>query len=292
MIGQGVYIGRFAPSPTGPLHFGSLVAALASFLDARHFHGQWHLRIEDLDPPRESRRAPAQIMDQLTAHGLHWDGPVRYQSQRLAAYQVALDELERAGQTYPCTCSRKSFDGIYPGRCRQRQFAATAAPYATRLRVTDETITIHDRCAGTCRWQLEQDVGDFIIKRKDGLFAYQLAVVVDDGFEGVTDIVRGNDLLDSTPRQIWLARCLGLTPPRYLHLPVIVDDRGDKLSKQAHAPAIGTTAPLENLRKALRALGQATLEDAGSVDTLLGKAITAWQPDRIPRAANIRWSSL
>lgn len=292
MTGQDVYTGRFAPSPTGPLHFGSLVAALASFLDARHAGGSWHLRIEDLDPPRESTEAPGQIIEQLTAYGLHWDGPVRYQSERLPAYDAALKQLAAAGLVYPCTCSRNSFEGIYPGRCRNRQFDATEEPYAIRLRVDQQTITIDDRVAGQCHWQLQQDVGDFIIKRKDGLFAYQLAVVVDDGFEAVTDVVRGNDLLDSTPRQVWLARCLGLQPPRYLHLPVIVDDNGDKLSKQTHAPPLRTTAPLPLLRKALHALGQRVPDGVTSVDTMLAHAINDWQAGSIPRVNQIRWSSL
>lgn len=288
MNGQGDYTGRFAPSPTGPLHFGSLVAALAGFLDARHHGGRWLLRIEDLDPPRESASAPADIMAQLRACGLIWDGDVLYQSMRGDAYREALDRLEQAGLSYPCTCSRAEVDRVYSGKCRHNIFSDQHSAYAVRVRVDDAVITLNDRVAGTSEWRLARDVGDFIVKRRDGYFAYQLAVVVDDAFQGITHVVRGNDLLDSTPRQMYLAQCLGYAPITFCHVPVIVDAQGDKLSKQNRAAPVGTEAPLAILRQALTALGQGSITGAATVDALLATAIDAWDPSAIPRAAHIR----
>lgn len=284
------YVGRFAPSPTGPLHFGSLVAALASFLDARHNGGMWLLRIEDLDPPRESAEAPAQIIAQLQALGLEWDGDILYQSGRLAAYRRALDELTEAGLTYPCTCSRRDVGPIYDGICRGKSFDM-AEPYAIRFLVGDAEVRLEDRILGPRSWHLDKDVGDFIIRRKDGLLAYQLAVVVDDAFQQVSHVVRGNDLLDSTPKQIALFRSLGYATPSFAHLPVIVDDKGFKLSKQAGAQPIDTSEPVPLLRRALSALGQAPAGD-GKLSTVLDRAITGWNIDRIGTRASIALSSL
>jgi len=286
------YVGRFAPSPTGPLHFGSLVAALASFLDARHYGGRWLLRIEDLDPPRESKAAPGQIVAQLEAFGLSWDGEILYQSHRIEAYESALARLTAAGLTYPCTCSRQSIDGVYSGHCRARTFDGVDAEFAVRVRVPDSRLRMVDRVCGTLDWHLGRDVGDFIVKRKDKLFAYQLAVVVDDAFQGVTDVVRGSDLLDSTPRQMYLAQCLGFPAMRYCHFPVVVGHDGQKLSKQTRAPAVATTEPLPVLRKALKALGQPACEDASDVARLIAAAVANWDPGRIPRIDGIPYASL
>lgn len=275
------YVGRFAPSPTGPLHFGSLVAALASYLDARHQHGRWLVRIEDLDPPRESTEAPAQILHQLAAFGFEIDGDVLYQSTRLDAYQEALEELTAAGLTFPCDCSRKSYDGVYPGRCRTR---TPTGEVAIRVRVEDEQVVgMNDRILGQHQWQLGEDVGDFIVRRKDGLFAYQLAVVVDDGFQDITHIVRGNDLLDSTPRQLYLTDALGYRPVSYAHIPLILGPDGSKLSKQAHAAAIDTADPMPILRRALAALGQPSHPGESSPSRLLQLASRDWDVELVPR---------
>jgi len=278
------YIGRFAPSPTGPLHFGSLVAALASFLDARNAGGLWLLRIEDLDPPRESSYAPREIMSQLSALGLTWDKDVLYQSSRLEAYEETLNRLHSHGFAYPCTCSRKSVPRVYPGTCRQRKIAGTEE-YSIRLRVDAEAMEFTDRLFGLQRWSFGKEVGDFIIKRKDGLHAYQLAVVVDDNFQRVNNIVRGIDLLDSTPRQLALYKLLQLSPPDYLHIPIIVDQSGEKLSKQAHAKPIDTSSPQSLIREALIALGQETHKGVAGLGDLLERAIAAWQIERIPATA-------
>ncbi|MEX2326681.1 MAG: tRNA glutamyl-Q(34) synthetase GluQRS, partial [Pseudomonadales bacterium] len=233
-----VYAGRFAPSPTGPLHFGSLVAALASFLDARRANGRWLLRIEDLDPPRESATAASEIIKQLKAFGLLWDDEILYQSTRLEAYQSALDTLIEKKLVYPCTCPRRSYKGLYPGRCRARKFNDTKDEFAIRLKVNGTGIEIEDRLIGKCSWLPGKSFSDFIIKRKDGLFAYQLAVVVDDAYQGITDIVRGSDLLDSTPNQIYLGQILAYPDIRYCHIPVILGEDGTKLSKQTGAEPV------------------------------------------------------
>jgi glutamyl-Q tRNA(Asp) synthetase len=234
-------IGRFAPSPTGPLHFGSLVTAVASYLDARANGGQWLVRMEDVDKPRVVPGADAEILRALERFGLTWDGPVLYQSTRTEAYREALETLRRAGFAYLCSCSRREIgDGVYPGTCRKRP-PDPGKPHAWRVRVDGN---------------LAAEVGDFVVLRADGCFAYQLAVVVDDAAQGVTDVVRGADLLDSTPRQIWLQRLLGFPQPRYLHVPVAVDEQGEKLSKQTFAPPIDSDRAEEHLRAALRFLGQ------------------------------------
>lgn len=256
--------GRFAPSPTGPLHFGSLVAALGSFLEARRRGGEWLVRIEDVDAPRTAPGATTAILRALERYGLHWDGPVVRQSQRAVHYQTALESLRDVGWVYPCTCSRQMLascprgrDGapIYPGTCRAGPRPLDRLP-ALRVRVTDAPLTFQDAVQGECRQRLERAVGDFVLRRADGVFAYQLAVVVDDAAQGVTHVVRGADLLDSTPRQIYLQRLLGLSTPDYAHLPVVVDARGDKLSKQTGARPLDERWAGPTLTAALRFLGQ------------------------------------
>ena len=260
-----VYRGRFAPSPTGPLHFGSLVAALGSYLDARTQQGEWLVRMEDVDTPRNVPGAADDILATLEAFGFAWDGPVLWQSTRFEAYAEALEVLKNKGMAYGCACSRKeiadsatrpAIDGglAYPGTCRAGLPAGREAR-AWRLRVAGE-VSFVDRLQGRVSQQLESDVGDFVLRRADGLFAYQLAVTVDDAFQGVTDIVRGADLLASTPRQIWLQRCLGYALPRYAHLPVVSNAAGEKLSKQTLAPALDPARPMPQLVQAWRILGQ------------------------------------
>jgi len=238
------YVGRFAPSPSGPLHMGSLVAAVASYLDARSHKGQWLMRMEDLDPPRETQEAADQILFALDACHLHWDGKVLYQSQRYPAYQEAITDLQQQSLVFACDCSRQQIQeagGVYPGTCRERKFQESET--ALRCKVPDEIIRFEDRIQGIQSQNLAMEVGDFVIRRKDGLYAYQLAVVVDDAFQQVTHIVRGIDLLDSTTRQIYLQRMLKLNEPAYAHIPVIVNNQGQKLSKQHMAIPIETEHP-------------------------------------------------
>jgi glutamyl-Q tRNA(Asp) synthetase len=293
-----IYIGRFAPSPTGPLHFGSLVAAVASHLDARSRGGQWLLRMEDLDKPREQPGAAGDILRTLEQFALYWDGPVLHQSRRLAIYRDACATLRAAGECFDCACTRREIadsalpgqEGpIYPGTCRSG-LAPGRFPRALRLRVRDDPIAFVDRLQGPQRVNLAETVGDFVILRADGIVAYQLAVVIDDAEQGVTDVVRGSDLLTSTPRQIHLQRLLGLPTPRYLHLPVAVNDAGEKLSKQTHAPAIDARRAHALAGAALRFLGQNvpdTLQDM-RLDELWSGAAAAWDPRRIPRGPVLR----
>lgn len=288
------YRGRFAPSPTGPLHFGSLVAAVGSFLEARARRGEWRLRIEDLDPPREPAGAAADILRTLDAYGLHWDGEVIYQSRRHAAYEAALAGLRRLGALYACACTRREIadsalagvDGpVYPGTCRNGVPAGREGR-ALRVRTDGATIAFEDRVQGRLASRLERDVGDFVLRRADGLYAYQLAVVVDDAEQGVTEVVRGADLLGSTPRQIHLQRLLGLPTPAYAHLPVAVDARGAKLSKQTGAEALSLARASALWWEALRFLGQEPPADlrAEPVAVIRDWAIAHWRIDAIPRA--------
>ncbi|HSN19634.1 MAG TPA: tRNA glutamyl-Q(34) synthetase GluQRS, partial [Usitatibacter sp.] len=258
------YHGRFAPSPTGPLHFGSLVAALASWLDARAAAGRWSVRIEDVDSPRSVPGAGDAILRALEACGLEWDGEVARQSARTALYEEALERLRRAGAVYRCRCTRREIadsairgieGAVYPGTCRGLSLAPDAR-CAERFRVPAGVVGFDDRVQGPVAQDVARDVGDFVLKRRDGLHAYQLAVVVDDAQQGVTDVVRGADLLASTPRQILLQRALGFATPRYLHFPVAVDARGEKLSKQNLAPALEGRAAAARLPAALAFLGQ------------------------------------
>ncbi len=268
------YIGRFAPTPSGPLHLGSLVSALASWLDARAAGGRWLVRIEDLDPPREDPAATALILATLKAHSLDWDGPVLYQSKRLDAYAQAIDGLEIPQQVYRCRCSRRSVGPIYPGTCEHIDIPPDE-PTSLRLKVPAGKQRFTDRLYGDCFANLQRDSGDFIIRRKDGLHAYQLAVVVDDHFQRVSHVVRGLDLLPSTPRQLALQDALALPHPNYAHHALVLGDDGDKLSKQTHAPAVANDEALLNLRSALAKLGLPPL-DGQSCDALLGAALEAW----------------
>ena len=258
------YCGRFAPSPTGPLHSGSLVAAIASYLEARVRGGQWLLRIEDVDAPRCSTAAASGILDTLEAFGMTWDGEVVWQSRRTAAYAAALDSLKAAGRVFACACTRRELadsaiapDGaaIYPGTCREG-LAAGRGARAWRLRVGEAHVAFDDAIRGRIESNLARDAGDFILLRADGVFAYQLAVVVDDAAAGIMHVVRGADLLASTPRQIYLQQCLGVPTPAYSHLPVVVNAAGEKLSKQTQAMPLDVTRPGPALLAALEFLGQ------------------------------------
>ncbi len=293
--------GRFAPSPTGPLHFGSLIAALGSFLEARRNQGEWLLRIEDVDAPRTAPGAAAAILRALERYGLHWDGPEVYQSQRTAFYQAALECLSSAGLVYPCACSRRELascprgrDGgpIYPGTCRGG-VRPSNRPSALRLRVNDAQIYFRDAIQGEYRQGLDREVGDFVIRRADGRFTYQLAVVVDDAEQGITQVVRGADLLDSTPRQIFLQRLLELSTPEYAHLPVAVDARGDKLSKQTGARPLDERNPGPALWAALCFLGQQPPPDLARERPalLLDWARSHWRLERAPavQAGHLRF---
>lgn len=289
------YRGRFAPSPTGPLHAGSLVAALASWLDARAHGGAWLVRIEDVDRPRCVPGADALILDQLARCGLVPDEPPAWQSQRGAHYQAALDVLAAAGQVYPCGCTRRDIalaleargrdkprhgELVYPGTCRHGLHGKPAR--ATRVRSCDANeadlvIDWEDRRLGPQRQDLTQAVGDFVLHRADGLWAYQLAVVVDDALQGITDVVRGEDLADNTPRQIHLQRLLGLPTPRYLHTPLVLGENGEKLSKQNGAAALDLAEPgrvLASLRQAAQRLG---LDAVGAdIPGLLQDCVARW----------------
>lgn len=280
-------VGRFAPSPTGPLHFGSLLAALASYLDIRSRKGCWLVRIEDLDPPREQPGAADHILRTLDAFGLHWDGQVVYQSQRLELYQAALEQLRRQEQAYPCNCSRKQLQQRqvqgYDGYCLKHP-PASADDCAFRVSHPPGMEEFHDRIQGQRQYCRQGHEGDFVVFRRDGLFAYQLAVVVDDADQAVTDILRGSDLIDETPHQLRLQSCLGYMHPTYAHIPVITHANGQKLSKQNLAPAIDSGQRLQLLIHALRLLGQsppAELQDA-RLEELLRWAVEHWTIARVP----------
>lgn len=283
------YRGRFAPSPTGPLHAGSLVAALASWLDARAHEGVWLVRIEDVDKPRCVPGADQDILRQLALCGLLPDEEPVWQSGRGAIYQEALDRLVAAGQAYPCACSRKDIELawqargverprhgelVYPGTCRDGLHGRAAR--AWRFRVPDAGLAWSDRRLGLQRQDVATEVGDFVLKRADGLFAYQLAVVVDDAAQGITDIVRGEDLADNTPRQLLLQRALGIAPPRYLHTPLVLGANGEKLSKQNGAAPLDLSDPPRAVATAARALGLAVGAGGGTAE-VLARAIGAWR---------------
>lgn len=273
---QSGYRGRFAPSPSGPLHNGSLIAAMASFLDARAHHGRWLLRIEDIDMPRVVPGADLAIMHQLRSMGMLWDEKPVWQSQRLPLYQAAFDQLTASGDTYGCACTRQELpsDGPYPGICRHGLPAGRQAR-AWRFRASQGVECFDDRWQGPQQQDVVKHAGDFIIKRADGLWAYQLVVVVDDGAQGITHIVRGADLLDSTARQRMLARHLGLDYPTVMHVPLLLDPEGRKLSKQNHAAAMDITRPLDTLNQAWQALGFEALV-AQDVDAFWAAALERW----------------
>ncbi len=285
-------VGRFAPSPSGALHPGSLIAALASWLDARAQGGRWHLRIEDIDPPREVAGAAESIVSTLAAYGLAWDGPIVHQSTRNAAYQAALDRLLDAGLVYPCGCSRSEVaaaarrhtrDGepVYPGTCRNG-LAPGRVARSLRLRMPDEIVRFVDRRLGPQEENPGRDTGDIVLRRADGVWSYQLAVVVDDLDIGVTDVVRGEDLLHSTARQIVLIRALGAVEPRYLHVALARDAAGIKLGKQTGAPALEAAEADLALRAAALHLGLALSATAMSRGALLEAAIAAWRQRFLP----------
>ena len=307
------YRGRFAPSPTGPLHFGSLIAAVGSYADARARSGEWLVRIEDLDPPREVPGAADAILATLEQFALEWDGVVLRQSTRGAAYCDALAKLARAALTYPCACSRKEIADsllhdrsesagrappseseltapglVYPGTCRGG-LPHGRTPRATRVRVDDAVVIVDDPVQGHIAQHLAREIGDFVLMRADGSVAYQLAVVVDDAAQGITDIVRGADLLDSTPRQIFLQRALGLPTPRYLHLPVATNAGGEKLAKQTLAAPIAASRPGRALFAALEFLGQSPPRELARADarTVVAWAVANWSRERIPRVRAI-----
>jgi glutamyl-Q tRNA(Asp) synthetase len=298
------YRGRFAPSPTGPLHFGSLVSAVGSYCQAKSQGGEWLVRMEDLDPPRELPGAADDILQTLEAYHLNWDSEVLFQSQRLDAYEHALNQLSANGHTFPCACTRKSITTdiennqkknqtnsalhIYPGTCR-KGLAPEAIARTTRVKVNSETVSFNDGLQGTHEIQLETAVGDFVIKRADGLFAYHLAVVVDDAFQDISEIVRGTDLLDSTPHHLYLQRLLNFQAPQYVHLPIAVNAKGEKLSKQTYAPAVDTIYPGPVLEKALTFLGHSPDSDVINADpeTLLKWAVNNWDLQRIPNLMTI-----
>ena len=287
--------GRFAPSPTGPLHFGSLLAAVASYLDARSAGAQWLLRIENIDPPREVPGAADSILRTLDAYGFEWDRPVARQRESGAAHRTALDALIEAGHAYRCGCSRRDLAGqpsgplgtIYPGTCR---YGSPAPEFAYRVRTDASVIRFDDRLQGVREHRLETESGDFVVRRRDGLIAYQLAVVVDDQLTHVTRVVRGIDLIDSTPRQIWLQRLLGYRTPVYAHIPVAVHPHGDKLSKLTGARALAIGDASRNLYRALTALAQSPPIDlkGAPVATLWSWGLAHWQPGALTGMREVR----
>ena len=292
-------IGRFAPSPTGPLHFGSLLAALASYCEAKTQGGKWLLRMEDLDKPREMAGAAQGILHTLQAFGFEWDGEIVYQSQRGALYQAALQQLQAKSLIYQCDCSRKEIadsaqhgiDGlIYPGTCRHKTSVKT--PNASRISVTTDKICYTDAIQGPRQQNLAQEIGDFVLKRADGLFAYQLAVVVDDFEQGVSHIVRGADLLDSSPRQIYLQQLLGYPTPQYAHIPVASNAAGEKLSKQTLASPINPAQAPIWLCQALSFLGQHPPADLArhSSSDIWQWAQQHWDIQKVPRQRSMVFS--
>lgn len=282
------YVGRFAPSPSGPLHIGSLLAALASYLDAKAHCGTWLLRIEDIDPPREEQGAAQSIIDSLRCHGLIWDGEISWQHQHSHAFEQTLETLLHADELFQCSCSRRQLarnNGLH-----QRPCIAPLNPgsFALRLKADQREIHFIDRLQGPQHEHMSNAVGDTILKRRDGLYAYQLAVVVDDISSGITDIVRGVDLLESTARQIYLQQKLSAPTPRYLHIPVLTDTSGDKLSKQRAAPALDNNLAVSNIRRCLQHLGQPTppalLKNCADI---LHWATAHWRVEDIPAQTHI-----
>jgi glutamyl-Q tRNA(Asp) synthetase len=294
-----MYIGRFAPSPTGPLHFGSLVAAVASYCDARTNHGKWLLRMEDLDRPRTVKGAADTILHQLENFGFEWDEPVLYQSTRDRFYNDALESLKARQLIYPCTCTRKEIadssthvgiEGvIYPGTCLHQPIKPHAA-VAWRIKTDASKMSFEDAVQGKISQTLNTDIGDFILKRADGLFAYQLAVVVDDAEQGVTNIVRGADLLDSTPRQIYLQQLLRYLQPKYAHIPVVSNSAGEKLSKQTLASPLDTSKISFNLIQALHFLGQTPPASLANEDksTIWQWAFSNWRLSKVPALKTLK----
>lgn len=279
--------GRFAPSPTGPLHYGSLLAAVASYLNIRSQNGTWLVRIDDLDPPREMAGAASDILHTLEKYGLHWDKDILYQSRRLKAYDEALAKLQQKQLIYFCSCSRKDIlkrgESIYTGHCRSGHTAGRQR-YAIRLKVSKETLSWHDMIQGSQFSRLFQDHGDFVVRRADGLHAYHLAVVLDDDYQNITESIRGADLLPSTSAQMYLQKALDIEPPQYGHIPVAVNIRGEKLSKQTGAEPVSMHDPSRTLFKALQDLGQHPPQDlqASSTSDILDWGKQNWVLHKIP----------
>jgi len=287
------YRGRFAPSPTGPLHFGSLVAALGSWLLARHHGGAWLVRVEDLDPPREVPGAAQAQLATLAAFGMASDEPVAWQSRRHALYAQALARLLDEGAAFECRCSRSDLAAV-GGIHRACAASDGARAPAIRLRVADGArVVFHDALQGRVEQAVDREAGDVVLRRADGFWAYQLAVVVDDADQGITDVVRGADLLDSTPRQILLQRALGVPTPDYLHLPLVVDAQGNKLSKSMAALPVDDDAPLPALRAAWQALGQPPepLAGAPTVAVAMRSALREFRPERLPKVTSMRFAA-
>lgn len=291
------YIGRFAPTPSGPLHFGSLIAAVGSYLDAHAHHGLWKLRIDDVDKPREVPGATDAILRALEAFGFEWEGPVCYQSRRLDAYEAALEQLQQQAQLYACACSRReiseqsshgSYGPIYPGTCRNG-LQPDQIPRALRCLTSAEPVCLEDRLQGHYCQYLESEIGDFVVRRADNIIAYQLATVIDDNAQGITDIVRGVDLLDSTPRQIHLQQLLGMDTPHYMHLPIAVNANHEKLSKQTHARAIDPRHCVEQLVKVMDFLNQTPPQQlaTASLTEFWNWAKEHWNESRLPRQREI-----
>ena len=281
------YRGRFAPTPTGHLHFGSLVAAVGSWLCARHAGGEWLVRVEDIDPPREVAGSAASILAALPAFGLVADGPVLFQSTRFDPYAAAIEQLRAGDLLFPCWCSRSELarsDGLHRDGCCVAA-PQTNHPPAWRLRAPDLVIEFEDALQGRQCENLREMVGDFVLCRADGLFSYQLACVVDDAAQGITEVVRGLDLLDSTARQIWLQRCLGLPTPAYRHLPLILGEDGHKLSKSNHASPINPADPTPVLRRALAFLQLPLPRATYGVHDLLQHALAHFDPARLPHCS-------
>ena len=288
-MANNLVIGRFAPSPTGPLHFGSLVCALASYLDIKTRGGSWLVRIEDIDPPREVAGASDQILRQLEAHGLCWNGRVLYQSTRLQAYQDILAELQNKELAYHCECTRKrlvDLGGVYDNRCRHRSLSSSGNNTRLKLGVEASLVDFNDLLVGNLSTDLSMVSSDFIIKRRDGLFSYQLAVTVDDQFQGITHIMRGTDLLDSTAKQIYLQRCLRYRQPTYAHLPLVTNTEGQKLSKQTQAPSLASNREVYNCWKALYWLQQSPPKDLldCTLDDLYRWALKNWDLNKLSKA--------
>ena len=295
------YRGRFAPSPTGPLHFGSLLAAISSYAQARQQHGTWLVRIEDVDLPRCDSTSTKLILQALEVYGMHWDEDVIYQSVRNDLYQSALDILNEQGDTYACACTRKEINkntatnnnvNIYPGTCRNG-LPANKQARSVRMRTNSEIISFTDKVQQSFSQNLSREVGDFIIKRADGLFAYQLAVVVDDALQEITEVVRGSDMLDSTPRQILLQQHLNYATPEYLHIPVATNVDGQKLSKQTLAAAIDIDDPRPTLIKALHFLQQPApneLRDA-NIESIWEWVVQHWSVKNIPTTISLPYNT-
>lgn len=293
-----VYRGRFAPSPTGFLHFGSLLTAIASYLEAKSRNGEWLVRIEDVDSTRVIPDSSRQILYALESLSMKWDGEVVYQSERYSAYQAALTQLQERNMIYPCACSRREIadsaiigvEGpVYPGSCRNGLSSYQAGrSYALRVKTENSLIELADDLQGKIRQCVESEIGDFVLRRADGIYTYQLAVVVDDAWQGITHIMRGADLLHSTPRQIYLQKLLGFKTPAYLHLPVVVNKQGEKLSKQTRATPIDLTNPLPQLVATLRLLGQNPPNELveGDINSFWQWALANWRAEKIPRASH------